>query len=731
MPAATQLLPWAGAWADAVPDPDAALLRRFAADRDPAAFAVLVRRYGPLVFGACLRTAGRRPDAEDAFQAVFLILAQKAGEVTQPDLLGNWLYGVAVRVGRKAQRAARRRAAREAAMAHVPRPPTPAAADWSDAAPMIDEELGRLAEHYRTAILLCDVQGLSRADAAERLGIAEGTLSSRLNAGRKKLAERLTRRGVTLGAAAVGTLLVGHAAAAVPDELTTRLAAFLQHLSAGVPIGGPVGDLLHEGWAMRTKLWASLAALGLGAAGATFAAWPGGGEPQEAPPKADEPKPLAKADGDKPVKAAKPKLIDTITADLQLGSPVWSADGKTLFVSNTNRGGNPITTQSRTGTMRGYWTTPEKGKSRAAAEFTYPVGGFLGFYDGGSSYAVYSAAGKRINAPDMLVFSRVQQPQLDGKPSEADGTRVEIDVAEVGKPFAISPDGKSVFSEQSVPVTGAANVTVTLRVLDPKTGDEVRNLGSYGDGNQLVRGYKLSWAADRLFIYFYDQDSAFVVCQDVTTGKRLWDTRLAGAVRPEPREGATSTLATGLFVPSRDGKRLAVLVSKDKQQEAMETRVLDATTGKSLVELQGQRDGRNVGLGFSHDGRMLVGKTMEARPRTSWSGQAPRPEPGPDQLVVWDLKTGKILRAWDDGLAVEVAFAPDRAVLAIVEREQDRIPGGRGGGGLGGGLGQPGSGFGGGGGRVGGGGPTDTGGTTPTITYKTTIGFWDLSPLVK
>lgn len=101
-------------WADAVRDPDAALLARYAADRDASAFAVLVHRHGPTVFGACLRNAGHRADAEDAFQAVFLLLAQQAGTLRQPELLGHWLYGVAYRVARKARRAAGRRRTYEA-----------------------------------------------------------------------------------------------------------------------------------------------------------------------------------------------------------------------------------------------------------------------------------------------------------------------------------------------------------------------------------------------------------------------------------------------------------------------------------------------------------------------------------------------------------------------------------------------------------------------------------------
>src|SRR5262252_4534890 len=102
---------------------DRELLARFVRQRDQSAFAELVRRHGPVVFGVCRRVTGHPQDAEDAFQAVFLVLARKAAAIGKPDLLGNWWYGVAVRVARKARRSAARRHAREIAVAIMPDPP--------------------------------------------------------------------------------------------------------------------------------------------------------------------------------------------------------------------------------------------------------------------------------------------------------------------------------------------------------------------------------------------------------------------------------------------------------------------------------------------------------------------------------------------------------------------------------------------------------------------------------
>ena len=184
---------------------DRELVARFVAQHDHGAFEELVRRHGPVVFGVCRRVTGHSQDAEDAFQAVFLVLARKARRIGNPDLLGNWLYGVAVRVARKARRSAARRLAREVQVTTMPEPPdirglTPPGSP-SDFEPILDEELAALPAWYRDAILLCDVRGVSREEAAMLLGVPEGTLSSRLANGRKKLAARLTRRGIALSTA--------------------------------------------------------------------------------------------------------------------------------------------------------------------------------------------------------------------------------------------------------------------------------------------------------------------------------------------------------------------------------------------------------------------------------------------------------------------------------------------------------------------------------------------------
>ena len=194
--------------------PDRDLLARFVASRDEEAFAEIVQRHGPMVLAVCRRVTGRPHDAEDAFQAAFLVLARRAGHVGRPELLANWLYGVACRTALEARAARRRAEDRVVPAAPEPTAPPPPD-DVTDLRRVIDEELSQLPDKYRTAVVLCDLEGLPRAAAAARMGIPEGTLSSRLAHARKVLAERLARRGVTATAAAMGVALSRDTRAAV------------------------------------------------------------------------------------------------------------------------------------------------------------------------------------------------------------------------------------------------------------------------------------------------------------------------------------------------------------------------------------------------------------------------------------------------------------------------------------------------------------------------------------
>jgi RNA polymerase sigma factor (sigma-70 family) len=167
---------------------DGQLVQRYLDDGDGAAFAALVRRHGPMVLGVCRRVLRHEQDAEDAFQATFLVLARKAASVVPAEAVGHWLYGVAYRAAQKAREAAARRRARE----RLARPRQPEECPVPDERREdLDREIARLPDVYRAAVVLCHLQGLSRKEAARRLGCPEGTLSSRLAKARRLLAGRL------------------------------------------------------------------------------------------------------------------------------------------------------------------------------------------------------------------------------------------------------------------------------------------------------------------------------------------------------------------------------------------------------------------------------------------------------------------------------------------------------------------------------------------------------------
>ncbi len=203
---------------DLVDMPDAELVGRFVTRRDDAAFTALVRRYGPIVFGVCRRVLRHEQDAEDAFQATFIVLARDAAFVKCAGEVGNWLYGVAYNIARKAKAARHRRELKEQQAAARQQPESSADA-LDDLREILDAELHALPDKYRAPIVLCDLRGLTAREAAVEIGCPPKTLGTRLSRGRSLLARRLTRRGVALSATALPAALASRATAAVPLEL--------------------------------------------------------------------------------------------------------------------------------------------------------------------------------------------------------------------------------------------------------------------------------------------------------------------------------------------------------------------------------------------------------------------------------------------------------------------------------------------------------------------------------
>jgi RNA polymerase sigma factor (sigma-70 family) len=211
---------------------DGELLDRFLTQRDEVAFEALMRRHGPMILGVCRRVLTNPDDAEDAFQATFLVLVRKAASIKNRELVGNWLYGAAYRAALEAK-AARRRS-RERQVNPMPEPVAPTAEIWEDLRPLLDHELSRLPDKYRVPVVLCDLEGRTRREVARHLGIPEGTLSGRLTTARRRLAQRLSRQGVTLSGAGLAVVLSkSTASAGVPVSLAVSTVKAVTAVAAG------------------------------------------------------------------------------------------------------------------------------------------------------------------------------------------------------------------------------------------------------------------------------------------------------------------------------------------------------------------------------------------------------------------------------------------------------------------------------------------------------------------
>ena len=224
---------------------DGELLKQFVDHRDESAFGEIVRRHGPMVYGACKRILNNGSDADDAFQATFFVLARRAGHIRSSNAIGAWLHSVAVKVARKSLQQVMKRRKRQMAAAkpEAVHPATPVADWWA----VIDEELDKLPDNLRQVILACDIDGQSRSRAARELGWPEGTVAKRLAKARQELAKRLTRRGVTLGVAALSASLTAEIKAAVPSRLLAETISQAPAFALGSKVGSLAARVLAEG----------------------------------------------------------------------------------------------------------------------------------------------------------------------------------------------------------------------------------------------------------------------------------------------------------------------------------------------------------------------------------------------------------------------------------------------------------------------------------------------------
>jgi RNA polymerase sigma factor (sigma-70 family) len=326
---------------------DRQLLQRFASQREEAAFAALVQRHGPMVLGVCRRVLHDPHDADDAFQATFLVLARKAGSLARPEKLANWLYGVACRTAARAKAQAVRRRVHERQFTDMPsadgRPN--GAESLHELRLVLDEELQRLPDKYRAPLVLCYLEGKTYAEAARALGWAEGTVSGRLARAREVLRGRLTRRGLALSAGAFAmSLSQSTAPAAVPPALADTTAKAATLFAAGpaagagtvsAPAAALAEGVLQTMFVTRRKVVAVLALTSsLVAAGAGLFAYHALATPQTQPPAARPPEPPSE-------QAAAAEVFGTFEKRVQEAKSLFIA-----YVSEVTRKEGQETTRS-------------------------------------------------------------------------------------------------------------------------------------------------------------------------------------------------------------------------------------------------------------------------------------------------------------------------------------------------------------------------------------------------
>ena len=664
---------------------DGQLLEMFRVRRNEAAFEAIVRRHGPMVLAVCRRILGNHHDAEDAFQATFLVLARRSGMIAPRDMAANWLHGVAVRTAQKARTQAAKIRTRELrAVLPVDSQSAPHEAEF-DMRESLDRELARLPEKYRTPIVLCELEGKSHKEAARLLRWPEGTLSVRLMRAKKLLAQRLARQGI----GTAGAIAILSAASAVPASVPSSLVSSSVNFATQFAVGdvrgaipGQIAVLAEEvlrGLFMSKmkSLVASIVLLGLLFGGVAFSiraltadsllAKPVDALVAQAPegPKEQKVEVPAEKSVFEGAKTSDPPRLDSFGDPLpegvaaRLGANRFchelhdsrlahSPDGKTLICCSVT---GVIVWDAATGrelhrlkVAAGCVAFSPDGKTLALGERVERVPS-VGLWDlrSGKKIKEFSPPEwKRDDARlDLLRFSP------DGKHLVAccgESSSVVFDVLSgevrmslggsdsfVCESLAVSPDGKALVAAVHPP---SEEKIRHLRWWDFVTGQPIRTIQELPNG---VKSMAFSPDGSALAIGMYEECAILLL--DAETGKTT------SRLKPEKTEGRSEDSPEVFdiaFAP--DGKKL-VAASRCDGDSAV--RIWDLTSGK-VVHVLSAREADGDSMSLSPDGKTVAFGQLGSVVR------------------LWDVATGNGLfteQLGHESLIRALVFSPDGKTL--------------------------------------------------------------------
>jgi RNA polymerase sigma factor (sigma-70 family) len=587
---------------------DGELLRRYLESREDAAFAALMRRHGPMVFSVCQSVLRQREDAEDAFQAAFLILARKAGSVRRHESLAGWLQRIAYRIALSARTDKLRRQEREAKTARsIAVEPSGDDLSWGEMRAILHAALATLPESFRAPLVLCYLEGRTQEEAAQRLGWSLSTVRGRVQRGRDKLRRRLERRGVTL-------------TAALAAALTGQTLAEAAGPSAALPTAAALAmarGFLRPALPIKLVLLLSLGVI----AGGMALRWPA------------EPQPFGNGGEDRALTVAAPKeAIDTHGDPLPEGAVArlgtvrfnhgdglnalfFSADGKTIFSE-----GN--------GSIRIWNANDGKERDRLPTAKTHFFHDPIIFLPDGQTFITLLEGGDN----DVAHFYNLTR-KIETHTQKLPLKRRVFSAFHVN---ALSPDGKLAVSHVHTPPE--------VQVFDLTTGKHLY---------QLAKGEK-----EFLTVAFAGNDR--IVSGDKNKNLEVWEARTSKLLHQVAHESPI-----GYLLASPDGRWLASLSERPSpygrniEQEIVY--LWDMNTLKVTQSLRAKPKYWFTNICFSPDGKTVLTSTRSSSPEVNEG----------DEIVHWDRATGRKLLTFtgDSGIVADITtISPDGSRLAAGNR---------------------------------------------------------------